>query len=307
MPSKRRRIPWMRAQKMREEAAKKVRDEYFNTIRPVIPMKQEWRVKEKVDAPAPMTSDDDMDLLDDDEAPLIKDGSLPPISMDINMVFMLRAEFRGIEDEVAQMCLSPKEVMFEKPEESSQHLKPLYIRGHIDGKPISRMLVDGGAAVNLMPYSVLKKLGREYDELMKTNLTLNSVCGGGGNPMEARGVISMELAIESKTPATAFFVIEVQGNYSVILGHDWIHTNRCIPSTLHQFLIQLIDDEIKVVHADVSAYITLADATTDWQHGGAQCLSGKDLIGYDFLSIFKEGSVPMSVKPAFETRLSSAM
>jgi hypothetical protein len=36
-------------------------------------MKQEWRVKEKVNTPAPMTSDDDMDLLDDDEASLIKD------------------------------------------------------------------------------------------------------------------------------------------------------------------------------------------------------------------------------------------
>jgi hypothetical protein len=56
----------------------------------------------------------------------------------------------------------------------------------------------------------------------------------------------------------------VQGNYSVILGRDWIHANHCIPSTLHQFLIQWIDDEIEVVHTDVSAYIALADATTDW-------------------------------------------
>jgi hypothetical protein len=38
------------------------------------------------------------------------------------------------------MCLGPKEAMFEKLEESSQHLKPLYMRGHIDGKPASRML-----------------------------------------------------------------------------------------------------------------------------------------------------------------------
>jgi hypothetical protein len=61
----------------------------------VIPTKQEWRVKEKVNTPAPMTSDDDMDLLDDDEAPLIKDESLPPTGMDINMVFTLSAEFRA--------------------------------------------------------------------------------------------------------------------------------------------------------------------------------------------------------------------
>jgi hypothetical protein len=45
-------------------------------------MKQEWRVKEKADTPAPTTFNDDMDLLDDDESPLIKDGSPPPTGMD---------------------------------------------------------------------------------------------------------------------------------------------------------------------------------------------------------------------------------
>jgi hypothetical protein len=39
--------------------------------------------------------------------------------MDINMVFTLSAEFKGAKEEVTQMCLSPKEVMFEKLEESS--------------------------------------------------------------------------------------------------------------------------------------------------------------------------------------------
>jgi hypothetical protein len=86
----------------------------------------------------------------------------------------------------------------------------------------------------------------------------------GGNPMEARGVISMELTVGSKSLATTFFVIEVQGNYNVILGSDWIHANCCVPFTLHQFLIQWTDDEIKVEHADASTYIVLADATADW-------------------------------------------
>jgi hypothetical protein len=159
------------------------------------------------------------------------------------------------------MCLSPKEAVFEKPKELSQHLKPLFIQGHINRKLISKMLIDGGAAINLMSYSIFKNLGREDDELMKTNLTPNGV---GGNPMEAPGVVSMELTIGSKSLTTAFFIVEVQGNYSVILGHDWIHAKCCIPSTLHQFLIQWIDDEVKVVHANASAYIALADATADW-------------------------------------------
>jgi hypothetical protein len=61
----------MGVQKLREEAAEKERDEHFNTIWPTIPMKQEWRVKENTITPTPTTSDDDMDLQDDDESPLI--------------------------------------------------------------------------------------------------------------------------------------------------------------------------------------------------------------------------------------------
>jgi hypothetical protein len=117
----------MMAQKLREKATEKEIDEYVNTIRTMFPTKQEWRVKEKASTPAPTTSNDDMDLLDDNESPLIKDGSPPLTDVDINMVFTLSAEFRGVEEEVTQMCLDPKEAVFEKPEESSQHMKPLYV------------------------------------------------------------------------------------------------------------------------------------------------------------------------------------
>jgi hypothetical protein len=68
------------------------------------------------------------------------------------------------------------------------------------------MLVDGGAAANLMPYSIFKMLGWKDDELVKTNLTLN---GMGGNPMQAQGVISMELTVGSESLDTAFFVVVV--------------------------------------------------------------------------------------------------
>jgi hypothetical protein len=104
------------------------------------------------------------------------------------------------------MRLGPKEVVFKKSEESRQHMKSLYIRSHIDERLIFRMLVDDGAAVNLMSYFVFKKLGKKDDELVKTNLRLNGV---GGNPMVANGVFSMELTIGSKSFATAFFVVEV--------------------------------------------------------------------------------------------------
>ena len=92
------------------------------------------------------------------------------------------------------------------------------MRGHINGRPISRMLVDGGAIVNLMPYSLYKKFGGTDEELIKTNMTVSGV--GGGDPIGAKGVASMKLTVGSKMLATAFFVSEVQGNLSLILGRD---------------------------------------------------------------------------------------
>jgi hypothetical protein len=112
---------------LREEAIEKERYKHFNTIGPMFPTKQEWRINEKASTPVLIASDNDMNLLDDDESPLIKDGTSPPIGMDINMVFMLPSEFRRDDEVVAQLYLGPKEIMFEKPEESSQDLKPLYI------------------------------------------------------------------------------------------------------------------------------------------------------------------------------------
>jgi hypothetical protein len=44
------------------------------------------------------------------------------------------------------------------------------------------MLIDGGAVINLMSYSIFKKLGREDNELMKTNLMLNGVGATCWNP-----------------------------------------------------------------------------------------------------------------------------
>jgi hypothetical protein len=63
------------------------------------------------------------------------------------------------------------------------------------------------------------------------------VCVRSNISIKAKGVTSTELTISTKTLAIAFFVVEVEGNCSVILGGYWIHVNQCVPSTLHQILI----------------------------------------------------------------------
>jgi hypothetical protein len=185
------------------------------------------------DTPTSMEEDDLLgeDLVDYEASP-------EHPGMDVNVIiFSVDCTIIGDDEPVvAQFDFGPKEAAFTKPKESINHLKPLFVRGHIDGIPIAKMLVDGGAAVNLMPYSLYRKLGKQDDKLVKTNMTLSGV--GTDSSIKARGVTSIELTIGTKTLAVAFFVADVEGNYSLILGRDWIHANQCIPSTLHQMLIQ---------------------------------------------------------------------
>jgi hypothetical protein len=47
----------------------------------------------------------------------------------------------------------------------------------VDGKPTTKMLVDGGAAVNLMPYTVFRKLGRGPRDLLETDMMLKDFGG----------------------------------------------------------------------------------------------------------------------------------
>jgi hypothetical protein len=227
-------------------------------------------------------------MLDYEPSPVRED-------MYVNVIYLSSVDYSLVDDdEVEEMSFGPRDAMFQRLKDSKNHLKPLYIRGHFDGTPISQMVVDGGAIINLMPYSFFKKMGKSDEELIKTNMTINDA--SGGDPIGAKGVASMELTMGSKTLATAFFIAEVQGNYSVILGRDWIHANYCIPSTLHQFLIQWVDDDIEFVHVDTSTCVAMADSSI-WIHEDAKCLSGLDLSDYDFLSVSKDDFVPIHVKP----------
>jgi hypothetical protein len=73
------------------------KNEHFNTIWTMFPTKQEWRVKEKASTLALTSSSDDMDVLDGDESPLIKDVSTAYRHGHQHMVFTLPTEFRGAE------------------------------------------------------------------------------------------------------------------------------------------------------------------------------------------------------------------
>nr|ABA97752.2 retrotransposon protein, putative, unclassified [Oryza sativa Japonica Group] len=174
--TQRRRLQRLRAQEIREQKAEEQRDRRFNELRPP-PV---WRRK-SIEKEEPVVVEEK------EEQSVAKDEPSTKEDMDINMVYMLPIEFCAMDEaEVAQFSLGPKDAVFEKPDESNCHMKPLYLKGHIDGKP----------------------LGRGDNELKKTNMILN---GFNGEPKEAKGIFSVELTMGNKTLPTAFFIVDVQG------------------------------------------------------------------------------------------------
>lgn len=116
-------------------------------------------------------------------------------SANIHMAFLLPAEFRAldnqdcedsdeeeIEELVEQLSMLSQKVVFDKPDKH-RHLRALYTKGFVDGKPMTKMLVDCGAAVNLMPYTTFRKLGKGHQDFIKTDMMLKDF---GGNTSKTR-------------------------------------------------------------------------------------------------------------------------
>jgi hypothetical protein len=54
---------------------------------------------------------------------------------------------------------------------------------------------------------------------------------------------------------------------------------------------------VEVVQADEEVCVAMAKSQVDILGGKMECLSDKDMMGYDYISVDKDGFVPISVKP----------
>ncbi|GKV47379.1 hypothetical protein SLEP1_g54284 [Rubroshorea leprosula] len=153
---------------------------------------------------------------------------------------------------------SADKIIFEKPEERmARHIRPLYIHAHLDGMPINRVLVDNGAAVNVLPTCILHKIGKSLGDLMEIEVTISDFTGGVNR---SRGILPVELTVGNRTLMCAFFVVDTIATYNALLGRDWIHSSWCVPSTLHQKLIFWNGGRTEVVTADDKPFVASTNA-----------------------------------------------
>jgi hypothetical protein len=109
-----------------------------------------------------------------------------------NQVMQEEASFNDKQTEgmMAQLVLA-KQAIFDKPAKN-RHMRPLYLRGYVNSKPLTKIIVDGGAAVNVMPYTTFRKLGMGPSDLTPTSIILNDFTG---NPSDTKGCAHVDLMI----------------------------------------------------------------------------------------------------------------
>jgi hypothetical protein len=211
----------MRQREFAKKKEEEERDYWFSRLRPVTKPKQTWREKWLAKEEGCSSSDNSSEevskvtLTRGEDNPVLGDGNTEsvdshlksgnhnpdlgnsnpgkesdrqgeePVPMDVNMVFTVPVEFRVPTKDVTELVLDAERVVFEKPKNPGTHMKPLFIRGHLDRTPIGHMLVDGGASVNILPLSLFKKVNHVEGDLKRTNLSLS---GFVGDLTEAKGI-----------------------------------------------------------------------------------------------------------------------
>ena len=120
---------------------------------------------------------------------------------------------------------------------------PLYVRGHLNGILIPKVLIENGSAVNVMPLRMLRALGRNINDLIETKVVVSTFIREVSKTL---GILPIEITIGRKTALSAFFVIDSTANYNILIGRDWIHANWCASSSFHQLLLFWKGNEVEV-------------------------------------------------------------
>ena len=113
----------------------------------------------------------------------------------------------------------------------TRHIKPLYVRAHLNGRTVSKVLIDNGSVVNVRP---LRALERNISDLIETEVTVSSITEEVSKTL---GILPIDITIGSKTALFAFFTIDSTANCNILLRRDWIHANWCVSSSHHHFLL----------------------------------------------------------------------
>jgi len=132
----------------------------------------------------------------------------------------------------------------EIPTEGRGHNKALHISVKCMDYVLTRVLIDNGSSLNVMPKTTLDKISCEGAYLRPSSMVIRAFDGGR---REVIREIELPIQIGPCTFQVVFQVMDILPAYSCLLGHSWIHFAGVVPSTLHQKLKFMVNDKLIIV------------------------------------------------------------
>src|SRR3954467_2401469 len=114
-----------------------------------------------------------------------------------------------------------------------RHARPLYFTRYIGPTEITRIQVDLGPALSIMPRCVMERLSIPAHRLSATD---TNIFGFNANSTRPMGKIKLRCQIGDLKSEVTVYVIDTDTSYNLLLGRPWIHKNHIVPSTLHQVM-----------------------------------------------------------------------
>ncbi|XP_073221497.1 uncharacterized protein [Cicer arietinum] len=140
--------------------------------------------------------------------------------------------------------------------EGRGHNKALHISVMCLDHIMSRFLIDNGSSLNVISKSTLAKLPCDGTYMRSSPMVVRAFDGSRREAMDPfcrRCAVNLTPKAEVYGPVTfeiTFHVMDIVPAYSCLLGRPWIHSAGVVPSTLHQKLKYMINDQLVIVSGE---------------------------------------------------------
>lgn len=103
----------------------------------------------------------------------------------------------------------------------------------VEGIVFSKILVDTGSAVDIIPQKILRSLKQPIPMIKQEMTPLASFEGKSIHPL---GIISLTTRTHDLELKTEFTVVSHPIPFDAIIGRPWMHQMRAVPSVYHQYV-----------------------------------------------------------------------
>ncbi|PKI35360.1 hypothetical protein CRG98_044237 [Punica granatum] len=112
---------------------------------------------------------------------------------------------------------------------------------------IGRVMIDNGFALNVCLVTTLKQMNVDLNRI---HLSKTAVRAFDGSRREVNGEIDLLIDIGPCLFSVTFQVLDIPNAFSLLLGRPWIHSAGAVPSSLHQRLKFIVEENLITVKGE---------------------------------------------------------